>query len=83
MLERNPLLREKKYVVAVVTGVDSTSKHVETPLRTLVTSAASDRCINLNAMDEEFFRASIPIRLFFFFKAFLFSLPPSFFSLLF
>lgn len=43
VLERNPLLREKKYMAAVVTGVDSTSKHVETPLRTLVTSAASDR----------------------------------------
>lgn len=80
VLERNPLLREKKYMAAVVTGVDSTSKHVETPLRTLVTSAASDRSDVLIWMQ---WTRNFPLHLFqldyFFFKAFLFSLPSHFF----
>lgn len=71
VLERNPLLREKKYTAeVVVTGVDSTSRHVETPLRTLVTSAASDRSDVLIWMQwtRNFFPAS------FFFQLDYFSL---------
>lgn len=79
---RNPLLREKKYVAAVVTGVDSTSKHVETPLRTLVTSAASDRSDVLIWMQwtEEFLHLVHLLQLdYFLFEPFLFPLPPFFF----
>lgn len=74
VLERNPLLREKKYVATVVTGVDSTSKHVETPLRTLVTSAASDRSDVLIWMQwtEEFLHLMHLLQLDYFFSLFLF-----------
>lgn len=83
VLERNPLLRQKKYTAeVVVTGVDSTSRHVETPLRTLVTSAASDRSDVLIWMQwtRNFFPASFFFQLDYFslsLKAFLFSLPSS------
>lgn len=88
VLERNPLLREKKYTAeVVVTGVDSTSRHVETPLRTLVTSAASDRSDVLIWMQwtRNFFPASFFFQLdYFFFSlsrlSFFPSLPLLFFS---